>query len=581
MKLWQKIFLTTLTLVIVLVNATSLMILKSNHDLALLREQQSALTRHNYLRNEILNYVTNTQLSEQAITLSEERMNTLLRDVFASQGSNELSGASIYLNNIKIYSANDPGFVIEQTLIEMADYSSTISRANDHVYIFVVSSPVFNDQTYQLITFYDITSTYQLFDATFNQVRVIGIVSALFISGILLLLVRALLRPLRALSTTTRQIASGNLEKRVQVRGNDELAELAYDFNSMADSIEGSVTALEQLAESRKTFIGNLAHEMRTPLTSILGYSDLLRVQKEVSDVSRIEYANTIVNETKRLQSLSGKLMELLSVGNMQLTLEPIDLFELANDLSVTLQPIFQTRRMNLDCYIPQYGCVVLADRELLQSLVLNLVDNAIKASTDGSTITIAAREIYREAVPEPGSQDESLADAIDEPLSSKPAAAASTAGQSRPQSPLERRIIVGVIDDGVGIAADQIPQLTEPFFMLDKARTRRHGGAGLGLALCAEIARAHGSELFIESEIGLGTTVSCDFAAAYSQSYDPPVPGTRLVEVAGNENSRYTAFDESRGPSRIPETIRFTDSQEDSRFLQQSEGPSSEDGGQ
>jgi signal transduction histidine kinase len=531
MKLWQNIFLTTLTLVIVLVNAVSLVILKSNHDLALVREQQTALTRHIYLRNDILNYVTNTQLSEHSITLSDERMDTLLKEVFASQESDTMRGASLYLNDDMIHSVNNPGFAVEAELLEALDYSSTITRQDDRVYIFVVSRAEFNNQSYQLITFYNITSTYQLFDATFNRVRFISIVSALFVSGVLLALIQVLLRPLRQLSNTTRQIASGNLEQRIDVRGDDELAEVAHDFNSMADSIESNVTALEQLAESRRAFIGNLAHEMRTPLTSILGYADLLRVQRQVSDTSRVEFANIIVSETKRLQSLSGKLMELLSVGRMQLSFEPIDLHTLTNEMTLSLQPIFQSRQMTLVCHIPVYNCVVLADRELLQSLIFNLVDNAIKASTDGATITIAAREVFRELPPEPNATD------------------------SLDTKQYERRIVVGVIDDGVGIPADQIPMLTEPFFMLDKARTRRAGGAGLGLALCAEIARAHGSEIFIESEIGVGTTVSCDFPAAYRQIVSSPSPDATVVAIASTENARLNIFTDPNAPDNVEKT--------------------------
>jgi len=530
LKLWQKIFLLTLTLVIILVNTTSLVLLKNNHDLTLVREQQTALTRHSYLSTEILNSVVNAQLAERTVPLADGRMQTLLRDVLNSQSDN-LSGASIYQGELLIHTSNDPAYptgdqgVIdsaaqqaELNLLAAPDFSSTITRLDNQVYLMLVSRPTFNEQTYQLITFYNITSTYQLFDASFNQVRIIGVVSALLIGGILLLLVLTLLRPLRSLSTATRQIASGDLQKRVKVRGNDEVADLARNLNSMADSIEANVQELEQLAESRKTFIGNLAHEMKTPLTSILGYADLLRVQRQVSDSSRTEYANVIVNETKRLQTLSGKLMELLSVGNMKLSLEPIDLFELANQLTVTLQPIFIARKMSLVCQIPMYNCVVLADRELLQSLILNLIDNAIKASTEGATITIAARELLRER-------------------------------KDAPSAHLERRIAVGVIDDGMGIPADQIPQLTEPFFMLDKARTRRHGGAGLGLALCAEIARAHGSELYIESEIGVGTTVSCDFAAAYGHTKEvvglPTDPASRTV-IAGDEFASYIVLDDA-----------------------------------
>ena len=493
MKLWQKIFLTTLALVIVLVNVTSLIMLKSNHDLSLQREQQTAVTRHRYLITEITNYVVNTQLSERTVVLSDQRMQALFSEALGHQGTNDTGGARLYLEGQRIYPAEGATIAYEQQMLQEPDFSSVITRFEGRVLLLVVSSPEFNGLSYRLLTYYDITSTYQLFDATFNLIRVIGVVSALFVAGVLLVLVRVLLLPLRSLTSTTRQIASGDLQMRAVVAGNDEVAEVAENLNLMADSIQNSVTELEQLAESRKTFIGNLAHEMRTPLTSILGYADLLRVQREVSDLDRVEYAGIIVNETRRLQSLSGKLMELLSVGNMKLALEHIDLYELTDELSASLQPLFVARQMTLVCRISPARCVIEADRELLQSLIMNLVDNAMKASTEGSTITIATREYYREAR----------------------SAAMNTISTHR-----ERRIVVEVIDEGIGIAADQIPMLTEPFFMLDKARTRRHGGAGLGLALCAEIARAHGSELGIESQLGAGTIVSCDFAAVEETGY-------------------------------------------------------------
>ena len=537
MKLWQKIFLTTLALVIILVNTTSLILTNSNQSLTLEREQQTAIARHGSLSRELFYRVRNTQWSERTIQLPAASMRSLLTEVIDSQ-TGELSGASLFLDGTRVLGNNSLDDEIEQRLLREADYSSLITRVGDRVYLVVVSSTQLNNSSYQLVSNYDITTTYQLFDQAFNQVRIIGIVSALFIAGVLLALVRGLLHPLRSLSNTTRQIASGDFEKRAHVNGNDEVAEVARDFNSMADSIGDNIAALEQLAESRKVFIGNLAHEMKTPLTSILGYADLLRVQRQVSEIDRMEFANVIVNETKRLQTLSGKLMELLSVGSMQLSLEPIDLYGLVSEMTVSLQPLFVTRKMDLVCRVPVDNCVALADRELLQSLILNLVDNAMKASTEGSTITIAARDVLRQK------KDSSVGP--------------------------ERRIVVGVIDDGIGISADQIPYLTEPFYMLDKARTRKHGGAGLGLALCAEIARAHGSELFIESEIGIGTTVSCDFAAVEvagrgaggaggearggagagdARGVDARSASGELdidpVLIAGDENTRFTAYDE------------------------------------
>ncbi|MDR1713333.1 MAG: HAMP domain-containing histidine kinase, partial [Coriobacteriales bacterium] len=360
----------------------------------------------------------------------------------------------------------------ERDLLGEVDYSSRVIEASGSTYLLLVSSTELNGEPYQLVSSYDITSTYQLFAADFTLVRIVGIASALLVAGLLLLLVRTLLKPLRSLSNTTRQIASGDLDKRATVTGNDEVSEVAVNLNTMADSIEHNVTELEKLAESRRVFIGNLAHEMRTPLTSILGFADILRIKREVSEADRIEYAGVIVNETKRLQGLSSKLMELLAFGSLEASLERIDLVELANELGITLQPVFIRQQIGFDGLLPNQPVYINADRELIKSLLYNLIDNAIKASAPGATVTLAV-------------------------------------------IPSETSARLQVADEGTGIPADQIPLLTEPFYMLDKARTRKHGGAGLGLALCAEIARVHGTELLFDSEMGRGTSVSVDFPLA------------------------------------------------------------------
>jgi len=252
----------------------------------------------------------------------------------------------------------------------------------------------------------------------------------------------------------------------VTVSGHDEVAEVARNFNTMADSIEHNVSELEKLAESRKVFIGNLAHEMKTPLTSILGFADILRVKREVSDPDRIDYANVIVGETKRLQVLSGKLMELLTLGSLHVVLVKTEIHTLFRELTLTLLPIMKSHKMELVVDLPVEDTYIDVDQELIKSLIYNLVDNSIKASVPSSKIYLIVSIEY--------------------------------AG-----------VVLKVVDEGVGIPKDQIPMLTEPFFMLDKARTRKHGGAGLGLALCSEIAQVHGSELLITSELGKGTCVS------------------------------------------------------------------------
>jgi signal transduction histidine kinase len=549
MKLWQKIFLLTLTLVIIVVNATSLILLTNNHSLAIEREQHNAIARHDYLVAEIQNSIIYTQLVQRSISLTDEAALGVAFDVMDRQRGDATVGVTLFEEGAPVHSVNVQPKQAEIALLPQPDYSSNIVVDAGRTYLLLVSSLTLNDRPYRLVSSYDISSAYTLFEKDFDQVRIVGIVSALLVAGILLALVRLLLNPLRNLSSTTRQIAEGDLEKRVLVRGNDEVSEVGRNLNTMADSIEHNITELANLAEKRRVFIGNLAHEMKTPLTSILGFADLLRVQREVSEENRVEYANVIVAEARRLQGLSGKLMELLTMGNTQLTLERIDLHELADDLAVSLQPIFANQGLKLSLRLPRQEVFIVADRELLKSLIYNLVDNAIKASSPGSTIVFAV---------ERGSGVEGTAAGVSAGVSAGATLAAATPGApagvpagatgapratAAPAAPLATAdeitqnqrsgdaVIVAIVDEGVGIPLDQIPLLTEPFYMLDKARTRKAGGAGLGLALCAEIARAHGSRLCIESELGRGTRVSVAFAPTAPGV--PAAPGAPTAPAA------------------------------------------------
>ena len=465
MKLWQKIFLLTLTLVIIVVNTTSLALLTTNHRLAIEREQQSALSRHSSLIVEMQYYIVFTQLVNRTVSLSDEETLEVTLSVMERR-DDTLHPSSLFRDGELVYSARKQPLEAELKLLSQPDYSSVIVDDAEKTYLLITSTTTLNERSYQLVSSTDISSTYALFKEGFGQVRIIGVASALIIAGFLQMLVRTLLTPLRELSNTTRKIAKGDLENRALVTGHDEVAEVARNFNTMADSIELNVTELENLAESRKVFIANLAHEMKTPLTSILGFADILRVKREVSDSDRIDYANVIVNETKRLQGLSGKLMELLTLGNLHIIPIKAEVQELYDELTAALQPIMKSYRIELKVELPERKVYVNVDRELIKSLLFNLVDNSIKASAPNSVITLIA--------------------SVENGL-----------------------VTMMVVDEGIGIPENEIPLLTEPFYMLDKARTRKHGGAGLGLALCSEIAQVHGAQLKITSKPGEGTSVS------------------------------------------------------------------------
>lgn len=235
-------------------------------------------------------------------------------------------------------------------------------------------------------------------------------------------------------------------------------------MNIMADSIEENVTLLQETAENRKQFINNLSHEMKTPLTSILGFADIMRIKRNITPEELAEYSGIIFEEAKRLKSLSGKLMEIITVGETNLEFTEVTASSLFSQLELVFKPIFEKNNMNFS--ISYDECILCIDLELFKSMLFNIVDNAVKASSKDNTIYI----------------NERFTNGI---------------------------INISVRDEGIGIDKKELNKITEPFYMIDKARSRKAGGAGLGLALCKRISEIHNARLIIESETGVGTTVT------------------------------------------------------------------------
>lgn len=274
---------------------------------------------------------------------------------------------------------------------------------------------------------------------------------------------RFLTRPLARLSEASRAIAAGELSARADVSTRDELGQLAGDFNAMAQSMETTVRELEETARREKRFTDSFAHEVKTPMTSIIGYADLIR-GGALTDDERREAANFIVTEGKRLERLSRRLLE-LHVMRGDIALSPVCPRDIIEDLTERWCGVYAEEGVALACRCEDGVC--LSEPELLRALIMNLWDNARKA--------MAGRggHIDTECVLTP------------------------------------EGCRVCVADDGLGIPPQALPHLTEAFYRVDKSRSRALGGAGLGLTLCREIAELHGGELRFDSEPGRGTAVT------------------------------------------------------------------------
>ena len=474
MRLWQKIFLPTLALMVLSTTLASALLLRSSRDALWAREGQRVVAQQQYLAGMLRAGVVSRRLQQGAIQLSPEETDQTAQQVLGQQVMDGYLTGLVLLDG----DGNTPYAVMGEDLLYQipapppGEPDTTVYQLcpgeKDGEWYLLCSMPVtLESRPYRLCAAYSVGDLQQSLDRQAGNAVALCLVMSLAGAGLLLVLVWFLLRPLSALDASARRVAGGRYDERLAVRGNDELADLARDMNRMAAAVQDRVEQLEQVAEDRKVFIGNLAHEMKTPLTSILGFADLLYLPAQVPDRQRVEYAQVISEEAKRLRSLSGKLLELMTLGSANLQMDPVSLKEVVGEVAVSLRPVMAQSELTLECGCPEL--ILDMDRELFKSLLYNLLDNARKASRRGGRLALTARE----------------AD-----------------GQAE----------ILVRDYGRGIPQEELDKVCQPFYMVDKSRSRKAGGAGLGLALCREIVSAHGGAMDIDSRPGEGTLITLHF---------------------------------------------------------------------
>jgi two-component system phosphate regulon sensor histidine kinase PhoR len=228
------------------------------------------------------------------------------------------------------------------------------------------------------------------------------------------------------------------------------------------------VTALRHLERVRTEFVANVSHELRTPLTAIQGYLEtLLGGALEEREHAR-RFLEIAFRHTERLGRLLNDLTDLsnIELNKVKLSLEPVAIDEVVDSVLAIMQPRADAGRVTLSADVARDVPAVLADHDRLAQILINLVDNAVKYTAAGGSVTVRASK-----------------------------AAGGT-------------VDVAVADSGVGIPPADLPRITERFYRVDKARSRELGGTGLGLAIVKHLVIAHGGELTVDSTQGQGTTV-------------------------------------------------------------------------
>lgn len=469
MRFWQKIFLISLAVLTVAVNTIAYLLIGNNHQLNKEKEIKSSVDEYSIVVSSFQTNVLYERYRSSEAELDDTQITQIARE-FSYLFT--LDNLYIQLNKgeervFSNFTRDLPDNLYENVnQLSEGDARVLIRRDDDsRVYLYITSPVTIQSSNYFFTTIKDITNIYDVKNDQLRFFSVLGPIVSAVVAFIMLILSKLLTSRINRLRKSTMKVANGEYNA-IEIKSKDEIGELTADFNTMTEAVKQKVEKLEDIASERKVFIDNMTHEMKTPLTSIIGFSDLLRSAR-LDDETVHDYAESIYKEGKYLKSISSKLMDLILLRQKPEMTE-IDVPRLVEEIDESVRPIASSRQVAFSA--ASVEAKLVCDRELIKSLLYNLIDNAVKASQPGTCVTLNAY-FTQDGVME-----------------------------------------FSVADQGSGIPKEELDKIFEPFYRVDKARSRKYGGAGLGLALCMEIAHAHAATLEIESEVGRGTVIRLRF---------------------------------------------------------------------
>jgi len=293
-------------------------------------------------------------------------------------------------------------------------------------------------------------------------------------------------RRLQALESAAERLGAGDLTARAPERGADEIARVARAFNAMASELSARDEALRTSDRLRRQMVADVSHELKTPLTSMRGYVETLRIPDiALSPEQRGQYLDTIERETRRLERIVKDLLDIARIENDAIALDQryFDTSRLFRHVVERHQTEAESRRVQLTTSVDDEADQLFGDPDRLEQVVDNLVANAIRHAPDGGRVELRAQ------------------------LTPEGAA-------------------IAVSDDGAGIAVEHLPHIFDRFYKVDAARASGAAGSGLGLSIARAIVERHGGKISVES--GRGRTV-------FTVRLPQPVVEKRVQEASAN----------------------------------------------
>lgn len=316
---------------------------------------------------------------------------------------------------------------------------------------------------YELYLVYRLDREVQILDLVRQTFLIGGALLVLLVGAVAFVVTRQVVAPVRQAASTAEELASGHLDRRMKVRGDDDLARLGRAFNEMAESLERQIHRLEELSRVQRQFVSDVSHELRTPLTTIRMAGEVMYESRASFEPALARSAELLQAQLDRFELLLSDLLEVsrFDAGAAVLEVEPVDVREVVGRVVDGLRPLAERRSCALLTHLPLVPCQAEVDPRRVERIVRNLVGNAIEHGEARPVEVVVAAD--------------SLA------------------------------VAVSVRDHGVGLREDELGQVFNRFWRADPARARSTGGTGLGLAIALEDAHLHDGWLDVWGRPGEG----------------------------------------------------------------------------
>ena len=470
MKFFWKLYFSLMILLCSCFSIGSYILIQGSFDNSLKREMNTAYQENSIILSTLKNY---TNWYEEDIE-DISRIQELLAAVTVQS----------FDRNIMFCLRDTKGDVVFQndhfnhssTLIKNLKNNqkkSILKKSSSKYYVYTIEPVSIGSNQFYIENKYDVTS---LFQTRNSQIQTyLKSTAVLLCLGIVLVYVISswLMKPIKRLSEGLKAVTQDNVYSQLEVTGDDEIADVMIDFNGMSIHLSQTLDELNETIEKQKIFIGDFSHELKTPLTSIIGYGDLIR-SKKLSEEELILYSNAIVEEGKRLENVSMKLMNLTVLKQNTCTMSPIPATLFFDRIQQGIQLLLDQHHITLTMDITP--STIYIDSDLMKTVFYNLIDNSRKAIVSNGHIEIKG---FIE----------------------------------------DKNYHITLTDNGCGIPKEEIDKLTQAFYIVDKSRSRKNGGAGLGLSIVDTIIKAHHATMYINSVVNQGTTIEIILGGSYEAS--------------------------------------------------------------